>query len=164
MAYSYEDEEDNPVSYFVDEGNSNERRPLRENKMNEIKNILSAYGVESAFYEVISKLEEQEEYGLINIVNTPILNILKEIQHFQLEYRDDGEGQEFYETAIKRAIRDLEAGQTGKKRRNKCRRSKVGKHYLLRDKKGRFAQNVRKIENNQLFIIIIIKLFKFIFQ
>ena len=145
MAYSYEDEDYNPNVIYLDEGNSNERRPsLRENKINEIKNILSAYGIESAFYEVISKLEEQEEYGLINISITPILNILKEIQHFQLEYRDDGEGQTIYETAIKRAIRDLEAGQTGKKRRNKCRRSKVGKHYLLRDKKGRFCSKRKK--------------------
>lgn len=143
MAY-YEDEDNSNVSYFVDEGNSNERRHLRENKLIQIKNILSAYGIESAFYEVISKLEEQEEYGLISITNTPILNILKEIQHIQLEYRDDGAGQTIYETAIKRAIRDLEAGKTGKKRRNKCRRSKVGKHYLLRDKKGRFCSKRKK--------------------
>lgn len=142
MAYSYvdEDEDNSNVSYFV-EDNSNDRSYLYENKLTQIQNILSAYGLEAYFYKVISELEEN---GVIDIVNTSILDILKEIQHIELGYRDDGEAQTLYKNAIGRAIRDLEAGQTGKKRRNKCRRSKVGKHYLLRDKKGRFCSKRKK--------------------
>jgi len=109
-------------------------------KLIQIKNILESLGLEGEFGNVINALQE----NMTNNLDMTILDILKEIQYIELNYRDSGEAQRHFSEKIGKAILDLEQGQTGKKRRNKCRSSKVGRYYLLRDKKGRFCSKRKK--------------------